>query len=129
VRDRILVVDDQPQNLKLLRVVLATAGYDVTTAVDAEDALRQVAERPPRLVLTDLQLPGLDGLALTARLKSNPEWSSIVVIAVTAYAMKGDREKALAAGCDAYVSKPIEIDALVELVARHLATSRGNEAT
>jgi two-component system cell cycle response regulator DivK len=118
----ILVVDDNPQNLKLARVLLAGEGYAVRTATDAEDALRVLAEFTPRLVLMDLQLPGMDGLELTRRLKADPRYRSMVIIALTAYAMKGDEEKALGAGCDAYVAKPIDTDALPRIVCQLLAS-------
>ena len=119
----ILVVDDNPQNLKLARVLLRGDGYDVRTAVDAENALEVLESFAPRLILMDLQLPGMDGLTLTRRLKSDPNREKIIIVALTAYAMKGDAEKALAAGCDAYVSKPIDTEALPRLVAKLLANT------
>lgn len=112
----ILVVDDNPQNLKLARVLLRSEGYDVATASDAEEALRLLETSKPRLILMDLQLPGMDGLTLTRRLKADPARQKIVVVALTAYAMKGDREKALAAGCDGSITKPIDTTALPELL-------------
>ena len=115
----ILVVDDNPQNAKLARVLLAGEGYDVRTAGDAEEALRLLEEFDPRVILMDIQMPGMDGLELTARLKRDPRRAGTTIIALTAYAMKGDRERALAAGCDDYISKPIDADALLALVARH----------
>ena len=117
----ILIVDDNAQNLKLARVILAGDGYDVTTAVDAEDAMRQLDSYMPRLILMDLQLPGMDGLELTRRLKADPKFQDVVIVALTAYAMKGDEEKAYAAGCDGYISKPIDTAALPRTVARLLA--------
>ncbi|HVU04982.1 MAG TPA: response regulator [Polyangiaceae bacterium] len=124
---RILVVDDNPQNLKLVRLILSGEGYDVRTAGDAEEALRVLSEFPAELVLMDLQLPGMDGLELTRRLKADPKTAATIVVALTAYAMKGDDQKALAAGCDGYVTKPIDVDELPALVARLLA-SRGGAA-
>jgi CheY-like chemotaxis protein len=118
--DPILVVDDNPQNLKLAKVILMADGYDVRTAVDAEDALHILDSFAPRLILMDLQLPRMDGLELTRRLKADPARRGTIIIALTAYAMKGDDEKALAAGCDGYMSKPIDTDALSKLVAEHL---------
>jgi CheY-like chemotaxis protein len=118
--EELLVVDDNAQNLKLARVLLASEGYVVRTAADAEEALRILESWTPALILMDLQLPGMDGLELTRRLKADPARAGIVVIALTAYAMKGDAEKALAAGCNDYVTKPIDTVALPELVARHL---------
>ena len=124
----ILIVDDNPQNLKLAKVILAAEGYEVKTAIDAEDALRILDSFTPRLILMDLQLPRMDGLELTRRLKADPARREIIIIALTAYAMKGDDEKAFAAGCDGYISKPIDIDALPRVVAEYLArrVSRGS---
>jgi CheY-like chemotaxis protein len=116
----VLVIDDNTQNLKLLRVLLSVEGYDVQTATDAEHALRVLETFTPEVILMDLQLPGMDGLELTRRLKADPLRRAIRVIAVTAYAMKGDDEKARAAGCDDYVSKPIDANTLSKVVARHV---------
>jgi two-component system, cell cycle response regulator DivK len=116
----ILIVDDHPTNLKLARVLLAAEGYDVRTAEDAAQALAVVGEFRPRLILMDIQLPGVDGLQLTRRLKADPATQDIVIIALTAYAMKGDAERALAAGCDGYVPKPIDTRSLPQVVAAHL---------
>ena len=116
----ILVVDDNPINLKLARIVLEDAGYEVRTANDGEEVLALLETWQPRVILMDIQLPGLDGLTLTRQLKAHATFSRIVVIALTAYAMKGDEEKARAAGCDGYVTKPIDMDALVALMAHHL---------
>jgi two-component system cell cycle response regulator DivK len=104
----ILVVDDNPVNLKLTRVLLSSEGYAVRTANDAEEALAMLETLTPDLILMDIQLPGLDGLELTRILKRDPVRRDIVVIALTAYAMKGDEERARAAGCDDYITKPID---------------------
>jgi CheY-like chemotaxis protein len=119
----ILIVDDNPVNLKLLKITLTVAGYQVHTAVDAEQALALLASLRPRLILMDIQLPGMDGLALTRRLKADPATRDAVIIAVTAYAMKGDDERALAAGCDGYVTKPIDTRTIADTVAGYLAGS------
>jgi CheY-like chemotaxis protein len=124
----ILVVDDNPQNLKLARVLLSGEGYEVRTATDAENALEVLESFAPALILMDLQLPGMDGLTLTRRLKSDPNRAKMVIVAFTAYAMKGDAEKALAAGCDGYVSKPIDTHALPRLVAEFLTKSSPGSA-
>ncbi|MBL8144566.1 MAG: response regulator [Acidobacteria bacterium] len=118
--DTILAVDDNPQNLKLVRLLLAAEGHHVVTAAGADEALRVLETTTPAVILMDLQMPGIDGLELTRRLKADPARSEIVVIALTAYAMRGDRERALAAGCDDYVTKPIDTTALVSLVTRWL---------
>jgi CheY-like chemotaxis protein len=117
---RILVVDDNPANLRLLRMLLLGEGYDVRTAGDAAEALSVVGEFLPRLILMDLQMPGMDGFELTRRLKADAATREIVIVALTAYAMKGDEERARAAGCDGYVSKPIDTRALPALIARHV---------
>lgn len=121
--ESILIVDDNPQNLKLAKVILISEGYDVKTAIDAEDALRMLESLTPAVILMDLQLPRMDGLELTRQIKADPTRQGIVIIALTAYAMKGDEERALAAGCDGYMSKPIDTDALGKMVARYLAGS------
>ena len=118
--DRVLIVDDNPTNLKLVAYLVKAQGYEVETAADADAALASIAAKRPRLILMDLQLPGIDGLELTRRLKADPATREIKVIALTAYAMKGDHEKAIAAGCDDYVTKPIDTRALPQVIARHL---------
>jgi CheY-like chemotaxis protein len=117
----ILVVDDNPANLKLVRVLLTCEGYEVRVAADAEEALVVLRQFRPRLILMDLQLPGMDGLALTRRLKGDAATRSITVVALTAYAMKGDTQKALEAGCDGYITKPIDTRMLPRLIASYLA--------
>ena len=118
--ESILIVDDNPTNLKLLRITLTVAGYVVQTAIDAEHAMAVLATSRSRLILMDIQLPGMDGLELTRRLKADPASKDAIVIAVTAYAMKGDEERALAAGCDGYVTKPIDTRSLPDTLARYL---------
>ena len=120
--ERILIVDDNPVNLKLMRVLLAGEGYTVRTAADAEEALAVLREFVPRLILMDIQLPGMDGLALTRKLKADPATSDTIILGLTAYAMKGDAERVLGAGCDGYVAKPIDTRTFPALVARYLAS-------
>jgi CheY-like chemotaxis protein len=117
---RVLIVDDNPTNLKLVAYLVRANGYDVDTAGDANAALSAIAAHRPALILMDLQLPGIDGLELTRRLKTDPATHDIKVIAVTAYAMKGDEEKALEAGCDDYVTKPIDTRTLPATIAKHI---------
>jgi len=117
----LLVVDDHPVNLKLMRVLLSNEGYEVHTAVDAEEAVVKLQSLRPRLILMDLQLPGMDGYALTRQLKADARTRHIAIVAVTSYAMRGDEELALAAGCDSYISKPIDVATLPALLAAHLA--------
>ncbi len=120
-RGPILIVDDNQANLKLARVLLVGEGYEVRTAGDAEQALEVLETYLPKLILMDLQLPSMDGLALTRLLKSNPATRDIVVIALTAYAMRGDDEKARASGCAGYITKPIDTRTLASRVAGFLA--------
>jgi two-component system, cell cycle response regulator DivK len=121
----ILIVDDNAVNLKLMRVLLAGEGYTVRTASDAEDALAVLKEFRPRLILMDLQLPGMDGLELTRRLKHDPAHADIIVVALTAYAMKGDEGKALEAGCDGYITKPVDTRTLAATMAALIEKDRG----
>jgi two-component system, cell cycle response regulator DivK len=120
----ILIVDDNPVNLKLARVLLSAQGYQVRTASDAEEALALLRDFRPRLILMDIQLPGMDGLELTRRLKADPALEGVIILGLTAYAMKGDEEKVLAAGCDGYVAKPIDTRRFPELVADLLRAPR-----
>jgi CheY-like chemotaxis protein len=120
VTKSILVVDDNPENLKLIMMILASSGYVLTTASDAVEALRFVEQSAPDLILLDLQLPGMDGLELTRRLRSRVETQTIPIVAVTAYAMKGDELKARDAGCNGYMVKPIDKRTLRALVKSYL---------
>jgi len=117
----LLIVDDNPANLRLARLLLVGEGYEVRTAGDAVEALAVLETFRPRLILMDLQMPGLDGFDLTRRLKADAATRDIVILALTAYAMRGDEEKARAAGCDAYVAKPIDTRRLPALIARLLS--------
>ena len=113
----VLIVDDNPMNMKLVRVLLAGEGYEVRTAADALEALDILKEWRPLLILMDIQLPGIDGLELTRRLKADSATDRIIIIGLTAYAMKGDEERILAAGCDAYIAKPIDTRTLPGVIA------------
>jgi CheY-like chemotaxis protein len=106
---RVLIVDDNAINVELVSFVLDAEGFTVATATDASQALQMVAAFDPALILMDIQMPGMDGLALTRRLKADPALQHIVVVAFTAYAMKGDETKMRAAGCDGYLSKPVDV--------------------
>lgn len=119
--EHILIVDDNPTNLKLVAYLMKAKGYQVSTAMDAEAALAQIQDQRPALILMDVQLPGIDGLELTRRLKADPVTRDIIIVAVTAYAMKGDLDKAVAAGCDDYLTKPIDTRALPRTISQHLS--------
>lgn len=106
--NRILVIDDNAANARLVAFLLEDEGHEVRVALDAAEALATVGQWLPDLVLMDLQLPGMSGLELTAQLKKTPATAAIPVVALTAYAMDADRQQALAAGCDGFLSKPID---------------------
>ena len=116
----ILVVEDNLHNLKLAQLVLQRAGHEVLSADNGETGLAMAREQHPDLILMDVQMPGMDGLAATRLLKQNPLTAQIKVIALTALAMKGDSERILAAGCDAYLAKPYHYNDLISAVDRAL---------
>lgn len=125
--DVILIVDDNATNLKLLRVLLEAEGYAIRTASHANDALQVLRTLRPALILMDIQLPGMDGLTFTRQLKADPDTAAIPVVALTAYAMKGDEEKAREAGCVGYITKPINTRQLAAQVATFLDDARAGE--
>ena len=116
----ILLVEDNEVNRRLAGFLLRSQGYEVREATSAAAAFEMVKEEHPDLIVMDIQLPGMDGLEVTRKLKAQAETADIPVIAVTSYAMKGDREKALAAGCAGYVTKPIDKATFIREVAAHL---------
>jgi CheY-like chemotaxis protein len=120
-RLRVLVVDDTPANLRLLSHVLKRGGWEVATATNASEAFASVSSFSPAAILLDLQLPGIDGLTIARQLKAASDTRHIAIIAVTAYAMSGDEERARAAGCDGYVTKPIDTRSLSRIVEQTLA--------
>ena len=109
---KILIVEDNPANMKLATMLLARVGHVVLSAVDAESGMALALAEHPTLILMDIQLPGMDGLAAVRILKKNPLTAAIPIIALTALAMKDDESKAMAAGCDAYIAKPLSYQAL-----------------
>jgi len=113
---RVLIVEDNALNMKLFRILLGQAGYDVMEAADAETAIRISKEQIPHLILMDIQLPGMDGLEATRMLKQDETLRQVPVVAVTSYAMPGDQEKAIASGCCGYISKPIDTRHFVEYI-------------
>jgi two-component system, cell cycle response regulator DivK len=120
---RVMVVDDNALNIELVSFVLEADGFEVASALDARQALAQLPTFAPALVLMDIQMPGMDGLELTRRLKADAATKHIVVVAFTAYAMKGDEVKLRAAGCDGYISKPIDVSRFAAQVRQHLANT------
>jgi two-component system cell cycle response regulator DivK len=121
---RILIVEDNELNLRLLADLLEYHGYPITVTTLGEAAIDLAIEEHPDLILLDIKLPDVVGTVVANRLKADPRTSEIPIIAVTAYAMQGDRGDILASGCDAYVSKPIKIPEFLELVARYLSPLR-----
>jgi CheY-like chemotaxis protein len=113
----VLVVDDNPSNIELLEYVLSAKGYDVRTAQDGTTMFLALESFRPRIILMDIQLPGVDGIELTRQLKAAPATRGIPVLAVTAYAMRGDEQRMIDAGCVAHVGKPIDIRQLPMIVA------------
>ncbi len=106
--DRILIVDDNLLNLKLAKELLVIAGFAVETAMDADEARAALDAAIPDLILMDISLPGMDGLTLTRLLKSEARFARLPIVALTAFAMKGDEQLALASGCDGYIAKPVD---------------------
>jgi two-component system cell cycle response regulator DivK len=117
----VLVVEDNPANMKLTTLLLHSNGHKVLSAVDAESGLRLARGEQPDLILMDIQLPGMDGLAATAILKQDPATTSIPIIALSALAMKADEERSQSAGCDAYIVKPLRYQELYAVMERLLA--------
>lgn len=119
---RILVIEDNPINMKLAVLLLGKSGHEVIQASDAEEGIRLAHLHLPRLILMDIQLPGMDGLAATHLLKAHVATRDIRIVALTALAMTGDRERITAAGCDGYIAKPIRYQEFLKVVAEMLLT-------
>ncbi len=114
----ILVVEDNELNMKLVRDILKIGKYNVLEATDAESGLQLARDQHPDLVLMDIQLPGMDGLCATKIIKENPFLKDMPIVALTSYAMQGDREKAIEAGCAGYIAKPIDTRTFLETVSK-----------
>ena len=119
----ILYIEDNPQNMRLVRKMLKIGGYEMLEAANGLDGLDMVANEHPRLVLIDINLPDIDGIEVTKRLKADPELRNIPVVALTANAMFGDKERFLDAGCDGYIAKPVSKNELLTTVAEFLEKS------
>ncbi len=122
----VLVVEDKDLNRKIVRIVLKSKGYSVLEAANAEEALEILQAQIPDLILMDIALPGMSGEELTRQIKGTPQWRHLPIIALTAHAMKGDREQFLKAGCDDYISKPINTRLLAKLVENYLSKGLAN---
>jgi len=123
---KILIVEDNELNLELISDILKIKGYQIISANNGKDAIRLAKETHPDLILMDIQLPVMDGYEATRRIKSDPEFKAIPIIAVTSFTMKGDKEKVMEAGCDGYIVKPIDIKRLPELVKEYLQKNKKN---
>ena len=119
--EKILIVEDNPQNMGLVEMILEARGYTLLKATDGEQALEVSTRDKPDLIIMDIQLPKVNGLDVTRRLRQMPAFNHIPIIGITAYAMKGDREKIIKAGCDAYLSKPINTRELPGIVTEMLS--------
>jgi CheY-like chemotaxis protein len=122
---KILLVEDNEMNRDMLSRRLARRGYEVVMAVDGEQGVAMARSEAPSLILMDMSLPGLDGWEATRRIKAAPETRAIPVIALTAHAMSGDREKAVAAGCDDFDTKPVDLARLLEKIEAQLGRAGG----
>jgi len=125
----ILIVDDNPTNLMLISQVLKFDGYRILEAADAESAQEIIKSTPPDLILMDIALPGMDGLTLTSQLKADERTRHIIIVALTAFAMKGDEERARQAGCDAYITKPFDTRTLSASVRAYLKRAEQDPMT
>jgi CheY-like chemotaxis protein len=122
---KILVAEDNPANRELIREILEVEGYEVLEAVNGLEALEQIEERLPDLVLMDIQMPLIDGFETVSKLRKDARFAKLPVIALTAYAMSGDQEKALMAGFDGYLSKPMDVKQLLQYLKQFCTPERG----
>ena len=120
MKGKILVIEDNERNRYLMTIILEKNGYQVITAQDGEAGLEAACRERPDLILLDIQLPVMDGYEVARRLKENPESKDIPIVAVTSFAMAGDRERILAAGCEGYIEKPINPETFVEEIEKYL---------
>jgi len=129
MKEKILIVEDNPQNMRLIEMTLRAKGYTLLKATDGGEALDMATRERPDLIIMDIQLPKVSGLEVTRRLRQMPAFSRTPIIALTAYAMKGDKEKFIEAGCGAYLSKPINTRELPEMVGKMLLQQRQKDNT
>lgn len=120
MKTKILYIEDNEQNLYLVTFILEKHGYEVCSATDGQEGIDLAARIKPDLILLDIQLPRMDGYAVARHLRANPDLAAIPIVAVTSYAMAGDRAKALNAGCSGYIEKPINPDTFLQQVEQHL---------
>ncbi len=128
VKEKILIVEDNPQNMRLIEMTLRAKNYTLFKATDGEEALDIAIREHPDLIIMDIQLPKMNGLEVTRKLRETPAFSHTPIIGVTAYAMKGDKERIIGSGCDAYLSKPINTCELPEIIAEMLRQRQKDKA-
>ena len=121
MKQKVLIVEDNPRNMRLLEMTLRATGYNLLRATDGEEAFNVAMRERPDLIIMDIQLPKVNGLEVTRKLRETSAFSDTPIIAVTAYAMKGDEEKAIDAGCNVYLTKPVNIRELPEVIAEMLS--------
>lgn len=126
MNERILVVEDNRQNLELVEFLLEEAGFVVISAADGRQAKARLEDEIPDLVLMDMQLPGTDGLELVGELREREDLARVPIVALTAHALRGDRERFLQGGCDGYISKPIDVGSFADTVRDHLSARSGS---
>jgi two-component system cell cycle response regulator DivK len=124
MKRKILVIEDNEQNLYLIRYILEDCGYEVFSAADGKEGIVLAASLKPDLILLDIQLPGMDGYDVARHLRENPDLADTPIVAVTSYAMPGDKEKAMEAGCSGYIEKPIDPDTFDKQVEKYLSLKR-----
>jgi CheY-like chemotaxis protein len=120
MKDHLLIIEDNPQNLYMMRFLLEKNGFNVIGATDGRQGIAEALQQHPQAILLDIQLPGMDGYAVAEALKGHPELADVPIIAVTSYAMVGDRERILAAGATGYIEKPINPETFVEEIRQYL---------
>lgn len=120
MKTKILYIEDNEQNMYLVTFILEKHGYEICAATDGQEGIDLAARIRPDLILLDIQLPCMDGYTVARQLRTNPDLAAIPIVAVTSYAMAGDRDKALAAGCNGYIEKPINPDTFVLQIEQHL---------
>ena len=116
----VLIIEDNELNMKLVRSMLQLADYEIVEAQNAEDGIKLAREHLPNLILMDIQLPGIDGLDATRIIKNDPNLAHIPIVALTSYAMQGDQEKAISAGCTGYIAKPIDTRNFLDILSQYL---------
>ena len=129
MKDRILVIEDNEQNLYLVKFILEKSGYEVWEARDGQEGVATAERVKPDLILLDIQLPVMDGYAVARTLRTMPDLDKVPIVAVTSYAMAGDREKTIAAGCTGYIEKPINPDTFLQQVEQQLRSRNSGEVT